>query len=312
MWTAETIARALGGRKAGAGWMARCPAHDDRRPSLSVRDADSGKVLVHCFAGCPQRDVVDALRRLGKWPDRERKAAVDGFDVARPVYFNRHEPRRDSALKIWDGARDPAGTPAIAYLDRRQIALPPGALGEVLRWHPACPFGAGHKLDSMVALVRDVGTDERLGIHRTAIGADGRKLSDCGANGRLALGPVGGGAVKLSPDEDIGLAVGIGEGIESTLSLRNLEGCTRLPVWALLTAGQVARFPVLAGIETLWVAVDHDRAGILAARQVSARWRDAGREVLLIAPKARGADLNDVVIAGPAPATPETEQSDAA
>ena len=38
--TAETIAKALGGRKAGGGWVARCPAHDDRVPSLSISDAD--------------------------------------------------------------------------------------------------------------------------------------------------------------------------------------------------------------------------------------------------------------------------------
>jgi len=35
--TAEAIAKALGGRKAGGGWTARCPAHDDRTPSLSIR-----------------------------------------------------------------------------------------------------------------------------------------------------------------------------------------------------------------------------------------------------------------------------------
>ena len=34
--TAESIAKALGGRKIGAGWMARYPDHDDRRPSLSI------------------------------------------------------------------------------------------------------------------------------------------------------------------------------------------------------------------------------------------------------------------------------------
>ena len=37
--TAETMAKALGGRKVGQGWTARCPAHDDREPSLSIRDA---------------------------------------------------------------------------------------------------------------------------------------------------------------------------------------------------------------------------------------------------------------------------------
>ena len=64
--TAETIARALGGRKVGQGWTARCPAHDDREPSLSIRDTD-GKVLVRCHAGCDQRDVIAALKARGLW-----------------------------------------------------------------------------------------------------------------------------------------------------------------------------------------------------------------------------------------------------
>jgi len=38
---AETIAKALNGRKAGGGWMARCPAHDDRDPSLSIATASA-------------------------------------------------------------------------------------------------------------------------------------------------------------------------------------------------------------------------------------------------------------------------------
>ena len=43
---------------------AHCPTHTDRRPSLSVRDSD-GRVLVRCFAGCRQADVMAALQRLG-------------------------------------------------------------------------------------------------------------------------------------------------------------------------------------------------------------------------------------------------------
>ena len=42
-------------------WVARCPAHDDRSPSLSIATGDDGKVLLHCFAGCGAVDVVEAV-----------------------------------------------------------------------------------------------------------------------------------------------------------------------------------------------------------------------------------------------------------
>jgi hypothetical protein len=42
-------------------WQARCPAHGDRSPSLSVRELPDGRVLVHCFAGCGVADVVAAV-----------------------------------------------------------------------------------------------------------------------------------------------------------------------------------------------------------------------------------------------------------
>ncbi len=45
---------------------ARCPAHDDRNPSFSARD-DNGKILVKCFSGCTQDEVIKALRDLGLW-----------------------------------------------------------------------------------------------------------------------------------------------------------------------------------------------------------------------------------------------------
>lgn len=48
-------------RPRGSGWMARCPAHDDRRPSLRVTTGDDGRALVHCHAGCTPEAVVGAL-----------------------------------------------------------------------------------------------------------------------------------------------------------------------------------------------------------------------------------------------------------
>jgi len=48
-------------RQTGADqWIARCPAHDDRNPSLSIKQADD-RVLVHCFAGCEPGDVLASV-----------------------------------------------------------------------------------------------------------------------------------------------------------------------------------------------------------------------------------------------------------
>jgi len=42
-------------------WTAQCPAHDDKSPSLTVREGRDGRVLVHCFGGCPVHEVVGAM-----------------------------------------------------------------------------------------------------------------------------------------------------------------------------------------------------------------------------------------------------------
>jgi hypothetical protein len=48
-------------RRNGTGWSAKCPAHDDRNPSLSANEGDDGRALVHCHAGCATDAVLQAL-----------------------------------------------------------------------------------------------------------------------------------------------------------------------------------------------------------------------------------------------------------
>jgi hypothetical protein len=50
-----------GVKKSGSGWSARCPAHDDRKASLSVSEGDDGRALVKCHAGCTTEQVVAAV-----------------------------------------------------------------------------------------------------------------------------------------------------------------------------------------------------------------------------------------------------------
>jgi hypothetical protein len=42
-------------------WKARCPAHPDKNPSLSIRETPEGRILIHCFSGCVAADVLDAV-----------------------------------------------------------------------------------------------------------------------------------------------------------------------------------------------------------------------------------------------------------
>lgn len=42
-------------------WMARCPAHEDKSPSLSIRELDDGRILVHDFGGCAAPDILAAV-----------------------------------------------------------------------------------------------------------------------------------------------------------------------------------------------------------------------------------------------------------
>jgi hypothetical protein len=48
-------------RPSGDGWSSRCPAHDDRRSSLSIAEGDDGRVLLNCHAGCETAEIIDAL-----------------------------------------------------------------------------------------------------------------------------------------------------------------------------------------------------------------------------------------------------------
>lgn len=84
-------------KRTGAGrYQARCPAHDDRGPSLSVRELDDGRALVHCFAGCDVHSVLSALgltfddlfppRDLGQHAKRESRP-FPATDILRAIAF---------------------------------------------------------------------------------------------------------------------------------------------------------------------------------------------------------------------------------
>jgi hypothetical protein len=74
MSAASLLERLQEVRSVGTGrWVARCPAHEDRSPSLSVRELDDGRVLLHDFAGCEVEAVLGAvgLNMAALFPPRD-------------------------------------------------------------------------------------------------------------------------------------------------------------------------------------------------------------------------------------------------
>jgi putative DNA primase/helicase len=101
-------------------------------------------------------------------------------------------------------------------------------------------------------------------------------------------------AIKVSADIEVADRLTIGEGLETTLAGMMLGYA---PAWALGDAGELAAFPVLSGMQSVTILVDHDLCGTgqKAALRCSARWTSAGREVFRLVPRQPGADVNDLL-----------------
>lgn len=78
------LERLDGVRKTGSDrYVARCPAHADKTPSLSIREMSDGRVLIHCFGGCETEDVLAAVGLTFRDVMPER---VGDFPRARPAF----------------------------------------------------------------------------------------------------------------------------------------------------------------------------------------------------------------------------------
>ena len=286
--TAEAIAQALHGRRAGSSWMARCPAHDDRAPSLSIAESSDGKVLVRCHAGCSQQDVVDALRARSLWP------GAFGQPLARVSAPARKPTEREppstqtrivAAMSIWNQTEPASGTPVETYLRNRGIELPPR---RVLAYQPRLKHPTGGVWPGMVALVTRGSDNEPLGIHRTFLTIDGRGKAPVSPH-KMMLGPCRGGAVRLAVAMDL---VMVGEGIETCLAAMQATG---LPVWAALSTTGLRSIELPAEIRQVTVLADGDPPGEAAAVEAGRRLRREGRRVRIARPPA-GLDFNDVLL----------------
>jgi len=261
------------------------PGHSLKDRSLSVKLTADGPV-VFSHAGDDWRACKDHVNRALGIEQRKHVAHVSHLTQ---VSISGHPgascdaPSSDLALRIWRESKPIAGSLAERYLQSRKLGSDHSE-PDALRFHPSCPFGSD-KLPCMVALYRDISTNEPKAIHRTALTPEGQKID------RKALGPKSGCAIKFTPDEHVEQGLTIAEGVETALAGMQLHW---RPAWALGDATEIKKFPVLSGIECLNILVDNDAAGRGAALECSTRWTAAGRHVFRIIPVEERADIADV------------------
>lgn len=288
MTDARTLTLALRGKWYRTYGLACCPAHGDRRPSLSLGDAPNGRLLLNCKAGCSFLDVLAALRDRGLVDRHDRPQPPDPSEIARRRAEDEAEAvkREKQALAVWSEALPVHGTIAESYLRGRGITCP---LSDSLRFHPACWHASAKRLPALVARVDGL---PRLAVHRTYLRQDGTGKADVDPP-KAMLGSALGGAVRLTDGQG---PLVVAEGIETALSLPS--GLLRGPatVWAALSAAGMAGLRLPDGIpHKLTVAPDGDTAGRDAAHKLAERASALGWSVSLL-PAPDGRDWNDILM----------------
>lgn len=196
----------------GAGWVARCPTHEDRNPSLSLTITDDGKVLAHCHAGCDQAALAEALDlradrgTSAEWTPRGEAIAVyhyvdeNGellFDVCRTADKQFPQRRPDPSAKsgwrwsLGDTRRIPYRLPELleAIRDGRSVMIAEGekdveALRVAGRVATCNPGGAGkwraeyaaHFVGASVTICADKDTPGQA--HARAVAASLERVAD--------------------------------------------------------------------------------------------------------------------------------------
>jgi putative DNA primase/helicase len=267
---ARELTHAMRGRWRGQHGSIRCPCHQDRTPSATVRDGDQpGRLLFVCFAGCRSSDIVHELRRSGLLdkPERIGQRRI----VSRPI---EHKPD-PAALALWNSSSPAAGTIVERYLRGRGITLP-------IPLSIRCTAG-GYMIAAIQAPAGDV-----IAVQVTALTKGATRAQT--AIPRVTTGSMGYGAVRLAKAEDL---LGIAEGVETALSAMQITG---IPCLACIGAARMHRVVIPPSIRELHIFGDNDEAGHAAAERTAGV--HAKRNVQLRYPPNDHKDWNDFLQAG--------------
>jgi hypothetical protein len=284
--------------------MTPCPSHDDEHPSLSLRDGENGRLLVHCFSCCDRLDVLAALRQ---------RRLLDSPRSSRPNVLPKQPHKVDEAQqqrtlahveKLWKEARSIINTPWQTYPLQRPHRCSPNAGPWRASLASEMRVGTGQLHRRIVARCSDVRSSALRGLWRRQLTGDKPH----------SLGPQKGFVIQLWPDDMATIGSVHREGPETVASAAlwiEHKGTPLQPARAAGCCDNMVNFPMLPGIRALTLLVDHDGAyetepngrGQAAADRCAQRWAAAGREATMLTLSTRGLDFNEIGL-GPVEGTP--------
>ncbi len=286
------IVAALGGDLHHGGRRANVPAPGHSKADRSVSLLlDGDRLVIHGFGSSDWRDVRAHLHGLGLIDAGGRLTG------ATPSAFGPTAPPRPSpcvriavAQTLWAEALPLAeGDLCYCYFRLRGIRLP--SPPDDLRRHPAAPVSVfrqtGLTCPALIAAIR-LPDGEISAVEIAYLGPDGRAAHGLRLPRKTVGAAPGGVAVRLSPPE---AEMVVGEGVATTLSAM---ARFNLPGWALLSAGNLARWSPPAGVRRVLIAGDRDPAGEAATAELCVRLQADGRAAEVRLPTAPFGDWNEV------------------
>ncbi len=255
--------------RASGGWMAQCPAHDDRTPSLSISTGQDGRALLCCHAGCGIRDILDTI------------------SVDPQALFADYDPDRVNGVTYLNHVR--------AWKEKRQPPpKPPNPTTRVKTDH----WDYHHPDGTLAArVVRYDQVDKLTGE------VVGKTFTQHAARPDGTIAPnLGGMDVPIYNAPNVAAAITNGGPIFICEGERDADTCNALGVTATTCAAGAGSWrphhtAMLAGAAHVGIIADNDPPGKAHAADVAEALADIGITAHVYLPK-EGNDLTDHVAAG--------------
>jgi phage/plasmid primase-like uncharacterized protein len=250
-----------------------------------------GRPVFHCFGGCTQDDLVDALRAEGLWPERgarregskPKAAAKDKDKTSQNVKWARAQ---------WNRSRDIDTTKPHPYFLARGIDTTRFAfLHYTLRIDPEAKHKASDTIGpAVIALVTDLAGDT-VGIQRTFLAggeASKRKVDPV----KMSLGSVKSHAIRIGSPRTARVLVS--EGLEDAMTARAAMDF-KFTAWACAGLSMMDLIVFPDDVAEVIILADNDTRGRKAANRAATVFRKAGKAVLVAYPPDDVKDFNELV-----------------